>query len=49
LWPFLLTVALMILFYGFLLEAVPLAGLGVVASFGSVVGWFWPRGETQET
>jgi hypothetical protein len=48
-WPFMLTVSLTVLFYGFLIEAVPLAALGLAASFGSVLAWFWPRGETQET
>jgi cytochrome c oxidase subunit I+III len=49
LWPFILTVALTILFYGFLIESVVLSAGGTAASLGSVLGWLWPRGETQET
>jgi cytochrome c oxidase subunit I len=48
-WPLLLTLALMVMFYGLLIDAVPLAVIGLLGSIGGVVGWFWPSGETQET
>jgi len=48
-WPVLLTAALAVMFYGFLFDAYALAGLGALGSAGGLIGWFWPRGETQET
>ncbi len=48
-WPFALTVALLIVFFGLLIDAYAVAGVGAVAACGSLMGWFWPRGETQET
>ena len=48
-WPFYLTVALLVLFVGALLEAYLVAIAASVVAFGAVVGWMWPRGETQET
>jgi len=48
-WPVLLTAALAVMFYGFLFDAYALAGLGALGSAGGLIGWFWPRGATQET
>ncbi len=48
-WPVLLTLALTVMFYGVLLDAYALAAAGVAASGAAMMGWFWPKGETQET
>ncbi|MDQ3619503.1 MAG: cytochrome c oxidase subunit I [Actinomycetota bacterium] len=48
-WPFALTMALLVLAYGILLDAWLLAGVGAVATMVGLAGWFWPSGETQET
>ena len=48
-WPFLLALALSGLFFALLLDAWVVAALAGVAVAGGIVGWFWPRGETQET
>ena len=48
-WPLLLTVAMFVTFSGLLLGSVVVAGLGAGAITGAVCGWFWPRGETQES
>ena len=48
-WPFTLTVALMVLAYGVLLDAWLLAGVGAAGTLVGITGWFWPRGETQES
>jgi hypothetical protein len=48
-WPFLLSVALLVGVYALLLDAFVVAGAAAVASGIAVMGWFWPRGETQET
>ncbi len=48
-WPLLLTLAMMVGFFGVLAGSWPLAVAGLAASGGGIVGWFWPRGETQET
>jgi cytochrome c oxidase subunit I+III len=48
-WPFILTIALLVLFYSLLLGAWPVAVLAVLASAAALAGWFWPRGQTQET
>lgn len=48
-WPLLLTVALSVTLYGILFSSIVVTGLGAGASMGAVVGWFWPREETQET
>jgi cytochrome c oxidase subunit 1/cytochrome c oxidase subunit I+III len=45
-WPFLLTLAMTAFFYG-ILGGVPfVAVVGVVAAFGGIAGWLWPREET---
>jgi cytochrome c oxidase subunit I+III len=48
-WPFYLTCALLTLFYGFLLESLLLTVIGGALSAMGLMGWFWPRDETQET
>jgi cytochrome c oxidase subunit I+III len=48
-WPLFLTLALMLAFYGVLLSSWVIATAGAVAAAGSLMGWLWPRGETQET
>ncbi len=48
-WPFALTLALMVLAYGVLLDAWVLAGVGAAGTLVGMAGWFWPRGETQES
>jgi cytochrome c oxidase subunit I+III len=48
-WPFYLTLCLFVLFFALLLDAHPIAiGAGIAAA-GALLGWFWPRGETQES
>jgi hypothetical protein len=32
-----------------LVDAYFFAGLGAVVCLAAIAGWFWPRGETQET
>jgi cytochrome c oxidase subunit I+III len=48
-WPFLFAVALLVLAYAVLLDAWALAVAAVVACGVALMGWFWPRGQTQET
>jgi cytochrome c oxidase subunit I len=48
-WPFLLTVGLLVLAFGTLTGNVALLLAGVVGTLAGMAGWFWPRGETQET
>jgi cytochrome c oxidase subunit I+III len=48
-WPFILSVAILTLAYGILLDALPLTLAGAAGSAIGTMGWFWPRGETQET
>ena len=48
-WPFYLSCALLVLFYGLLLDAHAVAIAGAVGCMATLMGWFWPRGETQET
>jgi cytochrome c oxidase subunit I+III len=48
-WPLFLTLALMLAFYGVLLSSWMVAAVGAIASAGTLMGWLWPRGETQET
>jgi hypothetical protein len=48
-WPLLLTVALAAVFVGLLVRSWVVWVAAAVASLISVAGWFWPRGETQET
>jgi cytochrome c oxidase subunit I+III len=48
-WPFLLTVGLLVLAFGALTANGALLSAGVVGTLIGIGGWFWPRGETQET
>jgi cytochrome c oxidase subunit 1/cytochrome c oxidase subunit I+III len=48
-WPFYLTLGLLALFYGVLFDAYPVAIAAALGCVGALMGWFWPRGETQET
>jgi len=48
-WPFYLSCALLVLFFGLLLQAYAVAIAAAVACTVGLMGWFWPRGETQET
>jgi hypothetical protein len=48
-WPFNLAVAMTVLFFLLLMEWWTLAIFGVVACFVAMVGWYWPRNQTQET
>ncbi|MGH2746318.1 MAG: cytochrome c oxidase subunit I [Actinomycetota bacterium] len=48
-WPVTLTIALMVFFFGVLVESLPIAVAGAAGSLAGVIGWFWPKGETQET
>jgi cytochrome c oxidase subunit 1/cytochrome c oxidase subunit I+III len=48
-WPFWLTASMLVAFYGVLAGAWSVALAGLVLMGGSLMGWFWPREETQET
>ena len=48
-WPFYFSVALTLLFFMILVELWYVAVLAGVASVMAMVGWYWPRHETQET
>jgi hypothetical protein len=48
-WPFYFSVALTVLFFMILVELWYVAVLAGVASVMTMVGWYWPRHETQET
>jgi cytochrome c oxidase subunit I+III len=48
-WPVLLSVALTVFFFGVLVDSLLVAVVGAAGSLAGVVGWFWPKGETQET
>ena len=48
-WPLLLTVAMLTFFYGVLIDAYIVAALGAACSVVGLIGWFYPRGETQES
>jgi cytochrome c oxidase subunit 1/cytochrome c oxidase subunit I+III len=48
-WPFLLTLGLLVLAFAVLLDNWALSVAAVVASVGGLIGWYWPRGQTQET
>ncbi|MFN2525498.1 MAG: cytochrome c oxidase subunit I [Actinomycetota bacterium] len=48
-WPFYLTLALLAFFYSVLLDAHLVTVAAIVAAGAALMGWFWPRGETQET
>jgi cytochrome c oxidase subunit I+III len=48
-WPFWMTVAMMLAFYGALVGSWEIAAIGAVLTGGGMAGWLWPRAETQET
>jgi cytochrome c oxidase subunit I+III len=48
-WPLLLTLAMLVLLYGILSDVYLIAALGGAGCVAGVIGWFFPRGETQET
>jgi hypothetical protein len=48
LWPFFLVVGLTVFFYGALVRTAIFAAVGGIAAAISVLGWIWPRGQTQE-
>ena len=48
-WPVTLAVALTVFFYGALVDSLPVAVIGLAGAGAGIVGWFWPKGETQET
>jgi cytochrome c oxidase subunit I+III len=48
-WPFALSVAITVLFYGVLFGSVIVSVVGALGSVAGVMGWFWPKQETQET
>ncbi|MGH2788333.1 MAG: cytochrome c oxidase subunit I [Actinomycetota bacterium] len=48
-WPFALTSAMLIFFFGVLIDAWLVAVLGGIGIGAGIIGWFSPTGETQET
>jgi cytochrome c oxidase subunit I+III len=48
-WPLILTTAMLILSYGLLISNSVLTVVGAVGIPVGIGGWFWPRGETQES
>jgi cytochrome c oxidase subunit I+III len=48
-WPLILTVAMLTFLYGILIDAYVVAAVGAVGSAAGLIGWFYPRGETQES
>jgi heme/copper-type cytochrome/quinol oxidase subunit 1 len=48
-WPFYLTLAMAVLFTAILLDAWGMAVTGAVLCALAMMGWFWPRNQTQET
>jgi cytochrome c oxidase subunit I+III len=48
-WPLILTVAMLTFLYGILIDVYVVAAIGAAASIAGLIGWFYPRGETQET
>jgi cytochrome c oxidase subunit 1/cytochrome c oxidase subunit I+III len=48
-WPFFVSVAMLVTFFAVLVSSWTVAAIGGLAAVGSVMGWLFPRGETQET
>ena len=48
-WPFWFAAALLFLFFMLLLEMWAFAVVAAVTTMVTMMGWFWPRGQTQET
>jgi cytochrome c oxidase subunit I+III len=49
LWPCILALGLLVSCYGALVTSLVVGGAGVLLSVGGLLGWFWPKGETQES
>ncbi len=47
-WPFVLTIGATLFFYGALVKLTAFAVVGGAAAAISLLGWMWPRGQTQE-
>ncbi|HYZ91047.1 MAG TPA: cytochrome c oxidase subunit I [Actinomycetota bacterium] len=48
-WPLILTLALTTIFTGLLARASPIVVAGSIGAIIGVMGWLWPRGQSQET
>jgi hypothetical protein len=48
-WPFYFSVALTVMFFMILVELWYVAVIAGLVSVMTMVGWYWPRHETQET
>jgi cytochrome c oxidase subunit I+III len=48
-WPLLLTIAMLVIFYGVLSDVYLIAAAGGLGCLAGLIGWFSPRGETQES
>ncbi len=48
-YPFALSMSLLVFFFGLLSGFLVVVGVGGLFAAASVVGWLWPRGQTQET
>jgi cytochrome c oxidase subunit I+III len=47
--PFVATIGILVAFWGAVFGAYLVAGIGALCFAGGMIGWYWPRGETQET
>lgn len=47
--PFVATLGILAAFWGAVFGAWLLVGLGALLFAGGLIGWYWPRGQTQET
>jgi cytochrome c oxidase subunit I+III len=47
--PLVASLGLLLGFWGYLFGAYLIAGVGAAIFSGGMIGWFWPRGQTQET
>src|SRR5207245_5254673 len=48
-WPLAATIGLLVAFWGVVFGAYLLAVAGALLFAAAMVGWYWPKGETQET
>jgi cytochrome c oxidase subunit I+III len=48
-WPFALTLGITVLFYGLLTGSWVVTLIGAIGGVVGLMGWFWPKDETQET
>jgi cytochrome c oxidase subunit 1/cytochrome c oxidase subunit I+III len=44
-WPFILSLSILIAFYGALASVWWLFGVGAIGVLVAIIGWFWPRAE----